>query len=177
MSAPVPTLWWVLAAPGQPWPLPATATATADLPDVNVWLALAVQEHPHHTLARDYWSSAVLASATDAQPRAWFCRTTMLGLVRRLCQPKVVGTGARHLAAALGLYRSWRAAPRIGLLADPASTETDLGVLLTSTQPPARLWADAYLAVLARSSGLRRVSFDRDFAHFGLARCLILPTP
>ncbi|MFY7913869.1 MAG: PIN domain-containing protein [Rubrivivax sp.] len=43
------------------------------------------------------------------------------------------------------------------------------------TQPlPARLWTDAYLAALARASGLRLVTFDRDFERFGLERCLIL---
>jgi predicted nucleic acid-binding protein len=46
---------------------------------------------------------------------------------------------------------------------------------LVDTQPlPARLWTDAYLAALARASGLRLVTFDRDFERFGLERCLIL---
>jgi toxin-antitoxin system PIN domain toxin len=147
---------------------------TGDLPDINVWLAMAVQEHPHHTWARNYWSSAVAQTPAMPGPKLWFCRTTMLGLVRLLCQPKVVGTGALELPAAWNLYLRFRAMAQIGLLADPAGCETQLAALLSSTQPPPRLWTDTYLAALSQSSGLRLVTFDKDFARFGLANCLIL---
>ena len=36
-------------APGLPWPL----QPQGDLPDINVGLAHAVEEHPHHAAARD----------------------------------------------------------------------------------------------------------------------------
>jgi len=173
MSEPANAAWSVQEAPGLPWPL-HTGIA-GDLPDVNVWLALAVQEHPHHMLARSYWESVVAQPAQMPGPRVWFCRTTMLGLVRLLCQPKAVGPGALELAAAWALYQSYRAMPQIGLLADPIACDTRIAALLTSTQPPARLWTDTYLAALAQASGLRLVTFDRDFARYGLQNCLILP--
>lgn len=164
--------WSVQEAPGLPWAL--TKPTTGDLPDINVWLALAVQEHPHHASARLYWEDVMAQSTTAIAPRLWFCRTTALGLVRVLCQPKAVGSGALDLAAAWRLYQSYRALPLIGLLADPLSCDSHINDLLTSTQPGARLWTDTYLAALAQSSGLRLVSFDRDFERFGLSNLLRL---
>ena len=64
-----------------------------DRPDLNVWLALAVAEHPHHRAARTHWHEAAAA-------RVWFCRVTMLGLVRPLAQPKLMGKAALSLPRA-----------------------------------------------------------------------------
>ena len=164
-------------APGLPWPLQPLAP-TGDLPDINVWLALAVQEHPHHTAARRYWDDAqARPSLAAGAPYLWFCRITMLGLTRLLCQPKAVGPGALQLDAAWTLYQQYRSLPQIGLVSEPLDCDTQLGALLANQTLPARLWTDAYLAALARSSGLRLVTFDRDFERFGLDRILILPRP
>lgn len=174
MSEPVASTPLAQEAPGLPWPL--ATPVTGDLPDINVWLALAVQEHPHHVPARDYWHSVLAQSRSASEPRLWFCRTTALGLVRLLCQPKAVGAGALELPAAWRLYQSYRAMPLIGLLQEPPSCDRRIDALLTSTQPGARLWTDTYLAALAQSSGLRLVSFDRDFERFALSDFLRLPT-
>lgn len=155
--------------PGLPWPV----RPTGDLPDINVWLALAVQEHPHHAAAARYWSEA-----QDARPSGfWFCRVTMLGLVRLLCQPKVVGEGALQLPAAWAVYQGFRAVPGVGLLNDPADCEQHLAPHLSQEgEPlPPRCWTDAYLAAMAQSAGLRLVSFDKDFQRFKLAQWLLLP--
>lgn len=149
-----------------------------DLPDINVWLALAVQEHPHHAAAQRYWEGVQLdmhSTPNTAPQKIYFCRTTMLGLVRLLCQPKVVGEGALALPAAWAVYQSFRALPIIDLLADPADCDTVIQTLLSAQGVlPARLWTDAYLAALAHSSGMRLVTFDRDFERFNLPRCTVL---
>jgi toxin-antitoxin system PIN domain toxin len=147
-----------------------------DLPDINVWLALAVQEHPHHAQAHQYWADTQSQHAGTVGPCVWFCRVTMLGLVRLLCQPKAVGKGTLALAAAWNLYQQYRALPQIGLAADASDCEHQLHSLVSSGVLPARLWTGAYLAAQAQSTGLRLVSFDRDFERFALPRCLILPT-
>lgn len=165
--------WSVQEAHSLSWPL--TASAVGDLPDINIWLALAVQEHPHHRFARAYWDGVVAEHSANPAARIWFCRTTMLGLVRLLCQPKAVGAGALTLPSAWQLYQSYRAMPQIGLLPDPQACDTHISQLLAHTQPGARLWTDTYLAALAQSSQLRLVTFDSDFERFGLSRCLILP--
>jgi uncharacterized protein len=154
--------------------------ARGDLPDINVWLALAVQEHPHHAAAKRYWDGVqqdMQATPTIAPQKIYFCRTTMLGLVRLLCQAKVVGEGALSLQAAWAVYQSFRALPMIDLLPEPADCDIQIAALLSAQAAlPTRLWTDAYLAALAHSSGARLVTFDRDFERFGMNRLLMLDT-
>jgi uncharacterized protein len=156
----------------------AWGIAQGDFPDINVWLALAVQEHPHHLAAKRYWDGVqqdMQMLPNTATQKIYFCRTTMLGLVRLLCQPKVVGEGALQLPAAWAVYQSFRALPMIDLISEPADCDARIAALLTAQGTlPARLWTDAYLAALANSSGLRLVTFDRDFERFNLARCAVL---
>jgi toxin-antitoxin system PIN domain toxin len=158
----------------RPWPGPVAG----DLPDINVWLALAVQEHPHHEAARRYWADARAERTATGLPRLgpdiWFCRVTMLGLVRLLCQPRAVGPGALDPSSAWALYARYRALPFVGLLAEPEACDVALEAILATAPWPPRLWTDAYLAALARSAGLRLVTFDRDFERFRLERCRIL---
>lgn len=163
-----------LGALGNTWGIPP-----GDLPDINVWLALAVQEHPHHAAAKRYWEGVQLDMCTTpntAPQKIYFCRTTLLGLVRLLCQPKVVGEGALALPAAWAVCQSFRALPVIDLLADPEDCDVHLQTLLAAQSTlPARRWTDAYLAALAHSAGMRLVTFDRDFERFKLPRCAVLP--
>jgi predicted nucleic acid-binding protein len=50
--------------------------------DVNVWLAFAVDGHPHHKAALKAWGEL---------KRPTFCRITQLGLLRLLCNRQVMG--------------------------------------------------------------------------------------
>ncbi len=149
-----------------------------DLPDINVWLALAVQEHPHHAQASRYW--AQFHAQRSQAAKLWFCRVTMLGLVRLLCQAKVVGAGALGLAQAWGVYQGFRALPSIGLLAENANIDVKLGEIIAAADGlgalPARLWTDAYLAATAQSNALRLVTFDRDFKRLAPEHAWVLPT-
>ena len=137
-----------------------------DLPDVNVWLALAIKQHPHHDVAAAYWSEL-------AGRRVWFCRITMLGLVRLLCQPKVMGNQALSLTQSLATYERFASLPEIGFQAEPSNCTGKLQQLL-SLDVPARLLTDAYLAAFAKAGGLRLVTFDRDFERFAGLDCLHL---
>ncbi len=179
---PVPNPPWRVAEPALPWLAYLEGPPAGDLPDINVWLALAVQEHPHHQAALRYWATAqaernhadAAAAARRARPSLWFCRVTMLGLVRLLCQPKAVGPGALDTPAAWTLYAQYRALPHIGLLPEPEGCDDALRALVGAGSLPPRLLTDAYLAALSMSAGLRLVTFDQDFERFGLERCLIL---
>lgn len=130
----------------------------ADLPDVNVWLALAVREHAHHDAASRYWMESAAA-------QVHFCRVTMLGMVRLLTQPRVMGPGALDVAAAMALFEQLAALPEVDLRPEPADTARAMRGLL-DTALPARLLTDAYLAAFAMAGGLRLVTFDRDFGRF-----------
>ena len=143
---------------------------TGDLPDVNVWLALTVTEHPHHAAAQAYWHEVSAA-------RVLFNRVTMLGLVRLLMQPKVMGSAAFDAAQAWARYRLWRALPEVGSQEETAAVasrlEQTLAELCTPALP-ARLFTDAYLAAFAQAAGLRLVTFDRDFRRFANQGAVVL---
>lgn len=162
--------------PVTPWP-GRPGSVGGDMPDTNVWLALAVQEHPHHEAARAYWAETQAArrSAPANETSLWFCRSTMLGFVRLLCQPGVVGAGALPPSQSLALYQRFRNLPSVGLLPEPPESEAALATFVTARNVQPRQWGDAWLAAQASSAGVRLVTFDRDFLRFGLERCLVLP--
>lgn len=137
---------------------PPVGAASENLPDVNVWLALSVPEHVHHRAALTWWQR-------KAGPRCHFNRVTMLGLVRLLAQPRVMGAGALGASAALAVWRRWIALPEVALHPEPAGLDAALASMVQTDLPP-RLLTDAYLAAFAMRAGLRLVSFDADFARF-----------
>lgn len=143
---------------------------SGDLPDVNVWLALTVKEHPHHVAALAYWHETSAA-------RVLFNRVTMLGLVRLLMQPKVMGSASFDAAQAWARYLLWRGLPEVGLQEETAVTagrlEQNLAELCTPALP-ARIFTAAYLAAFARTAGLRLVTFDRDFRRFAEQGTVVL---
>lgn len=86
--------------------------SSADLPDLNVWLALAWPAHSHHQHAIHYWEQ-------QAADQVLFCTVTALGLIRLVCQLKLMGTAVRNAAEASALLKAlcqaaWRAAGRAG---------------------------------------------------------------
>jgi len=129
-----------------------------DLPDINVWLALAMKAHPHNEPAMDYWQHR-------ASARVCFCRITMLGLVRLLTQPKVMGAGAMTLQVALQAFDKWLALAGVHWADEPSGCSSALNQLVDEGLPP-RMITDAYLASFAQAGGLRLVSFDADFQRF-----------
>lgn len=130
---------------------------TEDLPDVNVWLALVHAGHPHHAAARRWWA--------ERRAPVWFCRVTMLGLVRLLAQPRVMGAAALDAPAALGVYADLAARPGVGLCPESPGCD-DAYQALVAAGLPSRFLTDAWLAAFATSARLRLVTFDRDFARF-----------
>ncbi len=161
-----PSSSWGVAEASANWRL-----APGDLPDVNVWVGLCSAAHPFHAVAMRYWQSAC-----EAGTPLWFCRTTMMGLVRVLSQPRAMGPNALNLTQAMTLYRQWLDTPAVGLFAEPPGLDDAIEQLLgrRGEPQPIRLWTDLGLAATAQSAGLRMVTFDRDFERFGLERCLIL---
>lgn len=156
-------------------PPPAwSAGLGGDLPDLNVWLALVVAEHPHHAAARRYWDAQQAAPAIG--PRLWFCRSTMLGLIRLLSQPRLMGEGVLGLVEAHAIYRQLRQTAGVGFAGDDEAADALLTRWVDDAAGPlpARLWTDAWLAASAEAAGLRLVTFDADFARFPLSRRLRL---
>ena len=130
-----------------------------DLPDLNVWLALSARAHPHHATARHYWEH----QAADA---VLFCTVTAIGLVRLLCQPRVMGAQTLSTAEASQVLQDLLAQPGVQLATETGSSWDLFHHLLNSHALPSRLCTDAHLAALAIAGGWRLVSFDSDFQRF-----------
>ena len=131
----------------------------ADLPDLNVWLALACPDHCHHRQALRYWEQ-------QAGEQVLFCTVTALGLVRLVCQPKLMGAAVKTAGEASALLEAFCMQPGVSMaMAEQGGWDVFHQLLRT----------DAYLAAVAMANGWRLVSFDRDFERFeGLER-LALP--
>ncbi|RIH81229.1 Ribonuclease VapC41 [Meiothermus luteus] len=135
-----------------------------DLPDLNVWFALLVPEHPFHPRARSYW---------EGTGAVGLVRVTALGLLRLLTNPKAMDGKPLELGEAWGIYRELRVSSSVPLWEEPDGLEEAFANLVARGFPP-RLWTDAYLAAFAMAGGYRLVTFDRDFLSFSGLECLLL---
>jgi toxin-antitoxin system PIN domain toxin len=146
-------------------------STTVDLPDLNVWLALACPDHSHHRQAVHYWEQ-------QAAEQVLFCTVTALGLVRLVCQPKLMGVAVKTAGEASALLEAFCQQPGVSMApAEPHGWDV-FHQLLRSGEFPARLCTDAYLAAVAMANGWRLVSFDRDFERFeGLTRLALAGMP
>lgn len=147
----------------------ARQSVYGDLPDINVWVALSIREHPHHAAAIAYWSDLSLA-------RIWFCRVTMLGLIRLLTQKAVAQQATMTLPQSMGFYSELAALSNVsGVAVEPSEIEVVLRQFIDPGLSPRHL-TDAYLAAFAVCAGLRLVTFDKDFEQFEGLRLLRLST-
>ena len=141
--------------------------SSADLLDVNVWLALAAEAHTHHGRAGRYWYG-------EAAPLTVFCRVTQLAFLRHLTNKAVMGRQTLTPAKAWKKCTEFLALPEVRLLAEPAGLNEQLAKFCDLGRTSPNLWTDAYLAAFAKCAGLRLVSFDREFTKFGGLDLLIL---
>lgn len=137
----------------------AAINAMGDLPDVNVWVALGSRNHMHHGAAQAYWTRY-------ASRHTWFCRHTVLGMLRLLCVPSVMREQVKTSAQSWQVYQTMRQTAGVNLLPEPPTLEEELSQLIQEASWNHRHWPDAYLAAFARAAGVRLVSFDRDFSRF-----------
>lgn len=141
--------------------------SSADLLDVNVWLALAAEAHTHHRRADGYWHN-------EAAPLAVFCRITQLAFLRHLTNRSVMGAHTLVPAAAWRKWTDFLSLPEVTLLEEPAGLTAQLGKFCDTGQTSPNLWTDAYLAAFSKCAGLRLVTFDQGFSRFAGLELLIL---
>lgn len=132
---------------------------TSYLIDINVWLALTWDQHPHHVRAKLWYSSLDNSSLL-------FCRFTMLGLLRLLTNQQVMGDSTTTVAEALELYDRWRQDPRVDLVPEPRGAEALFRQTLApyAAQPTTKAVADCYLVGFAEAAGAHLVTFDKGMA-------------
>lgn len=141
-----------------------------DLPDLNVWLALADPDHQHHARARQYWER-------EALPQLCFCRVSMLGLLRLLSNSKVMQNHPLTPSEAWQAYRSFLALPEVAFLVESPQAESRFMQWSDAPAFSPHRWTDAWLAAQAVTSQSRLVSFDADFHSFpGLSFLHLTPS-
>lgn len=139
-------------------------------PDINVWIALTLEEHVHHVRARG-WFESIRGSG-----RLFFCRFTQLGLLRLLTAEAVMGQDqVMDQAGAWATYDRWLQDERISFLNEPSQIEREFRALTRSGQPAPKDWADSYLAAFAMAAQLTLVTFDRAFAAKARQSILLKP--
>lgn len=130
-----------------------------DLPDINVWLALADPDHEHHERAREYWEK-------EAAPTLAFTRITMLGLIRLLTNRHVMKGAPFSVQEAWLAYETFLQLPEVLFLNDPESAESTMRAWTDSPTFVSSRLTDAWIAAIAFTTGSRVVSFDSDFQGF-----------
>jgi toxin-antitoxin system PIN domain toxin len=141
--------------------------ASIDLPDINVWLALTAEDHPHWPLAEKYWNEHSAAQIA-------FNAVTMLGLVRIASATVALGPRPLTPVAAWEMYLAWRSRPGVAYVNEPRGCSAALNSFVASGLVTPRLWTDAYLAAFAVAAGLRLITFDRDLERFPDLNVLLL---
>ena len=134
-----------------------------DLLDINVWLALADENHVHHVRARHYWEA-------EASEQLAFTRVTALGLLRLLTNKTVMAGNPFTVAEAWSAYQAFRQLPEIVWLDDRNDLVAQVDAILAEFVElrgfTALHWTDGYLAALAQANQCRLVSFDNDFRRY-----------
>jgi toxin-antitoxin system PIN domain toxin len=137
------------------------------LPDVNVWLALAWEEHDHHSAAEQWFESI-------SNDRCYFCRLTQQGLLRLVTTPSVMRNAVITLEDAWRMWDKFLRDPRIGLLPEPEDLTTRWRSYTSRKSFSPRIWNDGYLAAFASAANLRLVTFDLGLRQYPNLNPLIL---
>src|SRR4051794_2759641 len=123
------------------------------LPDINFWLALALDKHPHHSPALAW------LNALSGKRQCCFCRYTQLGYLRLATNPKSTPLQTLTLSKAWTAYDDLARDPNVGFLAEPAGLDLHWRQFTQGATYSHHVWNDAYLAAFAIASGAEVVTF------------------
>ena len=142
--------------------------------DSNVWLALTLFDHTHHTSALRWFDGIT-------EPKmVFFCRATQQSFLRLLTSAAVltpIGNAPLTNRQAWNLYETLLTDDRIDtqFREPPGLERLWKQFALRDTSSP-KLWIDAYLAAFALAGGYRFVTIDKAFAQFEGLDPVLLPS-
>jgi uncharacterized protein len=143
--------------------------------DSNIWLALVLSGHVHHTVVRD-WLETIGEPAS-----VLFCRATQQAFLRLLTNTAVLapyGNPPLTNQQAWQAYEALLADDRIVFRAqEPAGLELRWKELAVRDTASPKLWMDAYLAAFALTGGYRMVTTDAAFRQFSELDLVLLGSP
>jgi toxin-antitoxin system PIN domain toxin len=129
------------------------------LPDVNVWIALAVIEHEHHEPAAKWFESV---GDNDLA----FCRVSQMGLLRLLTNAHVMKDDQLTPSGAWQLSDRLFEQAKAIFEPEPEDLEEVWRGLTDTSKPQTNFWTDAYLAAFAQATGCTLVTFDRGVSRY-----------
>lgn len=134
-------------------------------PDVNVWLALLLEDHIHRPAATAWWS-------TDESSVIGFLRLTQMSVLRLLTNAVAMNGKPLRMPQAWAAYDRLFTDDRVAFIPEPRGTEVRFRQLTRHNLASPKLWADAWLLAFTECAGGRLVTFDRALA--GRARGSVL---
>lgn len=140
--------------------------------DSNVWLALALSKHHHHTAAREWLDSIEEPSAVH------FCRATQQTFLRLLTNAAVLspyGNSPLTNHEAWVAYEALLTDDRIVFREDePIGIEPLWRDFAARGTVSPKLWMDAYLAAFSLAGRYQMVTTDGGFRQFRRLDLLVL---
>ncbi len=138
------------------------------LPDINFWLALAIESHEHHNPANEWFESAPPQSCC-------FCRVTQMGFLRLATNKKTFPDDALTMVEAWNVFDEALSDHRVAFAEEPVDLELVWRNMTRRATYSTNVWTDAYLAAFAQATDFEVVTFDQGFRQFQSIRCTILP--
>ena len=131
------------------------------LVDANVWLALAVDVHAHHRMAKAWFESR--------KDDSWaFCRVPQMALLRHLTNRHIMGeANVLGQKGAWEVYDSLVNDPRVVFVTEMTAIDAPFRAAASSESPRHQRWTDAYLAAFAKAHGFSLTTLDRGFLDYG----------
>ena len=127
-------------------------------PDINVWLALLVDDHIHRPAALAWWRA-------DRSHQVAFSRLTQVGVLRLLTTSAAMNGQPLSMAEAWSAHDYLYLDDRVVFLTEPPMLERAFRNAASNDQVSPKLWADAYIAAFAEVSQAQVVTFDRALAR------------
>jgi len=143
------------------------STVSLNFPDVNVWMALVLDDHVHRQVAQGWWQ------ATDSA--IGFMRFTQISLLRLLTTQSAMDGKPLGIDDAWQVYDRLFQDDRVIFIPEPAEAERHFRKFASGRAASPKLWADAWLLAFAKAAEGTLVTFDYALGARG-AHCL-LPAP
>ncbi len=140
--------------------------------DTNIWIAMSLSGHSHHSLVAEWLDGISEADSVH------FCRSTQTSFLRLLSSSKVLkafGNPPLSNAEAWEVYNSLLRDFRIWQCnREPQGLEAQWNLYSMRDSASPKLWMDAYLAAFAQTGGYQLVTLDKAFTQFEGLDALVL---
>ena len=132
--------------------------SSLSFPDINVWLALLIEDHIHRPAALAWWRA-------DRSHQVAFSRLTQIGVLRLLTTSAAMNGQPLSMAEARSAHDYLYLDDRVVFLPEPPTLEEAFRSTASNDQVSPRVWADAYTAAFAEAAGAQVVTFDQALAR------------